>query len=550
MAHFNNSNNLNSNNSNSFNNVIVGRDVNYIIASDSRTLDGLLQPVSDAGYDRGGPVSKCHPGTRVAILAEIRRWINDPQSPAICWLSGPAGFGKSAVAQAVAEDLSRRSQLAGSYFFFRGAGSRSLIKHLLPTLAYQLATANTNVHSAMLNQLRHDPTIIHKSLEMQFHHLLVNHTQSLRYTLNGTPVFLVDALDECDDKEAIVELISVILKGSTPGYLPFKMLLTSRIEEHICRELDDPSSSIAIFRLTLESFSANLDIGTFLRFRFSQILEKNKTKLMRYVPRPWPSDSEMEDLLERCDGSFIFASTLVAFIGAIPGLPHENLRAALKSHNGLDFLYRNVLNAAPLQDDVRLLIGVIAILYKPLPLPSLAALAAIPKDQAILALMGIQSIVTIPESDNNPIQIIHTSLRDFLVDESRSQSWWINPAAQHRALVKHGLTNMTQDSNNFIWKEMSLRYTSLNWIRHLGDSLKLFDNALHQIIIDFQVTSFYSWVNTLASCGIAPLGEISKMWDIVLMNQNEGMLMQSLIYNARVSRCLLWNSNIDYGVLW
>jgi hypothetical protein len=242
----------------------------------------------------------------------------------------------------------------------------------------------------------------------------------------------------------------------------------------------------------------------------------------------------MKDLVERCDGSFIFASTLVTFIGAIPGRPHENLRTALRSHTGLDFLYRDVLNAAPLQDDVRLLIGLIAILYEPLPLQSLSNLTAIPEDQVTDALMGIQSIVAIPESDNDPVRIIHTSLRDFLVNQTRSQSWWINPAAQHRALVEQGLTHMMRSSDNFIWKEKSLLYASRNWIQHLGESLELFNDMLHQMIDNFQNRAFYSWVNTLASSGIGPQGSISKTWEVVLTNTNTGILIQSLINNARM----------------
>jgi hypothetical protein len=546
MAHFNNSNNLNSNNSNSFN-VIAGRDLIYTTVSDSRTLAELLQPVPDAGYDREGTVSKCHPGTRADILGDIRQWIDDPQSPAVCWLSGPAGFGKSAVAHAEAEDLSRHSQLAGSFFFFRGSGSRSHIKHLIPTLAYQLAMANPIIRPAMLNQLRLDPTIIHKSLEMQFRHLLVNHTQSLRNAPNGKQVFIVDALDECDDRDLIVDLISVILTASAPGDLPFKMLLTSRIEEHIRRELEVPSLSSAVYRLTLESFGADLDIGTFLRFRFSQILEKSE-RLMQQVPRPWPSNSEMKDLLERCDGSFIFASTIAAFIGAIPGRPHENLRTALKSHVGLDSLYVDVLDAAPLRDDVHSLIGLIAVLYEPLPLSALSNLTGIPEDQAIDALMGIQSIIAIPESDDDPVRIIHTSLRDFLVNQNRSQLWWINPAARHRALMERGLTQMTQGSVHFIWKEKSLRYASRNWIRHLGESLELFDDVLHQSIDYFQGRAFFSWVNTLVSSGIVPQGSILKTWEIVLTvtNTNTRIQMQSLVNNAKMEVSLSALSTVKY----
>ncbi|KAF8801497.1 hypothetical protein BYT27DRAFT_7262035 [Phlegmacium glaucopus] len=82
---------------------------------------------------------KCHPSTRVAVLQNIMTWINDLQK--LCffmWLYGPAGAGKSAIAQSIAELCHNANILAASFFFSCMAVGRNDKSRLIPTLVYQL----------------------------------------------------------------------------------------------------------------------------------------------------------------------------------------------------------------------------------------------------------------------------------------------------------------------------------------------------------------------------------------------------------------------------
>ncbi|KAG6852264.1 hypothetical protein C0991_001442, partial [Blastosporella zonata] len=58
-------------------------------------------------------------------------WAGEENNQRICWLSGPAGFGKSAIMQTVAERLNGEGSLAASFFFLRGAGARSEFKRFI-----------------------------------------------------------------------------------------------------------------------------------------------------------------------------------------------------------------------------------------------------------------------------------------------------------------------------------------------------------------------------------------------------------------------------------
>src|ERR1700734_973783 len=113
-----------------FNVLITSSDINEILA-----------PVPDAAYSRRGPVARCHPGTRENVISEIIRQVEEYGNHPICWLNGPAGSSKSAIAQAIAEPYAAQSRLAASFFFLRGAGNRSIIGRLIPTISHQLSIA-------------------------------------------------------------------------------------------------------------------------------------------------------------------------------------------------------------------------------------------------------------------------------------------------------------------------------------------------------------------------------------------------------------------------
>lgn len=84
---------------------------------------------------------KCHPRTHIAVLDKIRTWYKDehPASPHIMWLYGPAGAGKSAITQTMAEECYEFHTLAASFFFSRIAPNHNDATRLIATIAYQIA---------------------------------------------------------------------------------------------------------------------------------------------------------------------------------------------------------------------------------------------------------------------------------------------------------------------------------------------------------------------------------------------------------------------------
>ena len=204
----------------------------------------MLRPVSNATHTRAGHVARCDPGTRLEIIAQIKQWLNGSDKRAICWLSGPAGYGKSAVAQTIAERYAAKGRLLGCFFFLRGAGEWSHISRLIPTLAHQISLSLPAVKPVLEKALRDEPAMLGPSISLahQFQKLIIEPIHSTTSKVLSSlevfchlakrKIFVIDALDECNDKAAMAAFIDVLL-NACPGreHLPFRILLTSRVEE-------------------------------------------------------------------------------------------------------------------------------------------------------------------------------------------------------------------------------------------------------------------------------------------------------------------------------
>jgi hypothetical protein len=423
----------------------------------------------------------------------------------ICWLKGPAGSGKSAISQSIAERYAATYSLAASFFFFRGAGDRSKITRFIPTLAYQLSLSIPATKPWIQRVLRDEPSIVtDRSLRYQFKKLITEPFLVAKtpdpplMPLTKRMVIVVDALDECDDRDLMAEFIDALIdafQGNHGLYLQF--LVTSRFEEHIRKKLETYAACAVVDCLSLSDFDARIDIRNFFRSRFSMVRQEN-ARLMKNVSLPWPSESDLDTLVRKADGLFIFAVTLMGFIDQGHGLPQEKLQKALAAESGLDELYKQVLSNAPRDHNFGRVIGTIMLLSYPLSVMLLAQLLRLRPEDIVVTLLGTQSIIMIPEADDKDIRLLHTSLRDLLISQPRSGEFYINPSTRHWSITADCLTLIVIRPENDIFHGGVQRYASLNWCYHLRQSsINERDDILeplHSLTQDF---SFDFWINTL-----------------------------------------------------
>ena len=313
-------------------------------------LSQLLRPVSNATHIRSGPVAKCYSGTRLKVIDMIEQWLDRRGKQSVCWLNGPAGYGKSALSQTITERYADKGRLLGSFFFLRGAGDRSHIARLIPTLAHQISISVPATKQRIDRALKEDCTLLDSSVSIvhQFRTLITNPLSSLSTLflfLTKSKILVIDGLDECDDKVQMAEFIEMLIDMSQRDQLPFCIFLTSRVEEHIRKKFGDARAQSVLYCIDLAAFDARRDIQLYFEREFGCIYDQN-LPIMRRIPQPWPSSQALSVLLDKAGSSFMFAATLVRLVGEDP-MPYKILQEVLDSgSNGLDPLYKQVLSSA------------------------------------------------------------------------------------------------------------------------------------------------------------------------------------------------------------
>src|SRR6266446_9228593 len=154
-------------------------------------------------------------------------WLGCPVMDAsrpIYWVNGLAGIGKPTIARTVAEQVNGLALPMTSFFFVRHNDALSNAKLFVTSIAFRLAEIFPKFMESVSNALKADGTLPSKSLDTQFMDLFFQPLQSL--ALNQSLVLVVDALDECDPKDAQTILNSMI---SHCAYLLPLLLYNNRL---------------------------------------------------------------------------------------------------------------------------------------------------------------------------------------------------------------------------------------------------------------------------------------------------------------------------------
>ncbi|KAF8878116.1 hypothetical protein CPB84DRAFT_1688459, partial [Gymnopilus junonius] len=132
---------------------------------------------------------RCLADTRVAVLNKLMKWTDssdpDPHvtNAAIMWFYGPAGSGKTAIAQTLAQKLVQSNLLLADYFFSKQVASmQDQYAGFVATLAYQIAANKSfpsSVRSHIYTVVNRDPLIFTRTLEVQLKSLIVEPLQPL-----------------------------------------------------------------------------------------------------------------------------------------------------------------------------------------------------------------------------------------------------------------------------------------------------------------------------------------------------------------------------------
>jgi hypothetical protein len=274
--------------------------------------------------------------------------------------------------------------------------------------------------------------------------------------------------------------------------------------------------------VALEDFNAQADILTFLQSRFADIYHENR-RLFQGISQPWPSAAELDFLSQQSSGLFIFASTVVDFITDGHGTPQQKLKDVLRSHTGLDPLYTQVLSAASQFGCFGRVLAAVTLLFERLSISNLAHLLRLEAGDIVHALLEIQSILQIPEDNDQPVLLNHTSLRDFLTDQRRSKNHYLKPSISHDSILTDCLLTMITNLKRDVFpNDGSQQYACHQWYHHLDAAIiekqagiSNFKNLNSFLQTFFNSESCEVWINTQlqsgSSCQDTLRGIISKL---------------------------------------
>ena len=439
---------------------------------------------SDERYDP----PKCHPHTRKAVLKKIMDWVKNPNKVALfLWLYGPAGTGKSAIAQTIAELLEEAGLLAGAFFFSRNAAGRNDKTSLVATLVYQLVISIPEIRAHVLGALEQDPILFSRSIEAQIQALIIKplntvaSDETLTPTLLSRPrLIILDGLDECRTTSAQTQILNALSRVVKRLHIPLCFLIASRPEQDIRQAFNDRNilGSLSFSIALDDTYQPDNDIQVFLQSTFDEIKRNHPSRA--HLPAPWPSSENIQRLVKKSSGQFIFASTVAKYVNSRRHRPPDRLKIILgQSDPGqetpfaeLDNLYHLILSSVAdtekLQDFLMFLVLRPFSRLKFNPQWRGQTTTLIEKflfyrpGEIDMILTDLHSVIYVPPRghQSGELRFFHASLPDYLLDGSRSMDLFLDQGAGYAKLTGLAVKHINNPTESPLSNDQGMFFTS------------------------------------------------------------------------------------------
>jgi hypothetical protein len=473
----------------------------------------------------------CLKYTRVDVLSQIRTWADGSDERCIFWLNGMAGTGKSTIARTIAREYYNQKRLGASFFFSRGTDDRSYAGKFFTTIAMQLAQISPALKELISTAAAERNDIADQSLRDQWKCLILQPLSMWTVPSSHLPLILViDALDECDGDKDVQVILELVGEAKSLKSVQLRIFLTSRPETPI--RLGFRNMPGILHRdLALHQISSTIvdnDISIFFQHRLKEIRSASDA-----LPTDWPGREAISILVLKAHGLFIYAATVCRFVeqGGEQWPPDDLLRLLLSDEStdnstqrdgdnmiitdesptrDLDKMYSQILEHSykgvkSLKDRQQVVslfkqvVGTIVVLFNPLSAISIARLLGVDSKRIQMRLRHLHSVLEAPDSQSQPLRLLHPSFRDFLLDKERcSDQFWVDEKKTHEALAGACIRLMSDKLRRDIYglhlpgalveeaesDQMGqclppeLQYACRYWVRHLQESqVLILDNG-------------------------------------------------------------------------
>jgi hypothetical protein len=389
-------------------------------------------------------------GTRTYVLGLIQDWADTPSlGLSIFWLAGMAGTGKSTIAKTACEMFAKDGMLGASFFVSRQEIERRDPHRVLHSIAYQLALKDKSAFREVHRRVTAEPGISTRPMKEQMQKILVAPLASAANSMPKDIVVVIDALDECDKLNGVASGDLMPLLASELSSFSIKLLVTSRNEhkfEVMCEKLKPANLMLQ----DMEEVLVESDVQRYIESELSRIAE------VHTISDPaWPSAADVQTLVKNTGPFFIYASTLLTYIGNEWHDPVERFLQLLHAPStssgtldAVDNLYISILDQTARGDDgcedtkrrerIQLLLSTIVVAMEPLPVTVIVSMFPIPVSSKTIQkdVDSLRSILIGPaHQSSTPVRVLHASLPDFLQERCADSRFRVNSVEHHKRMA-------------------------------------------------------------------------------------------------------------------
>ena len=496
-------------------------------------------PAKLANVDNLGEIrhhaSRYVEGTRLWILEEVERWLDDKSSPnRVIVISGNAGMGKSVISAVLCQKMLEAGRLSGSHFCRHNKARRRNPKVMLQSLACQLSESLPEYRKALVKKLSRNVGVEIGDMEVEelFEFLFKEPLSDLKDP-GSIHLMVIDGLDE-SEYQGRNELLNVIADyfKTLPYWIRF--VVTTRPEMNISEKIQDLNP----IQLNPNDQENLMDV----RLCFQEQLE--------HVLQSDCQDTILEKLVEKSEGVMLYTYYLTEFIkkNAVRMSAAEVINSDLPS--GISSVYQDYFKR--LKNEMQKELGIteeqffdflnaMVAAREPLPVEFVYKLflskewSSADEQKVRDAVDCISALLPI---EGECINFFHKSVKDWLVEEStsRQKKFIVSGKECHRViakLCKDELDDLKHKGIQSSTLTQTSRYALQYGVQHILEVQEnarscSFDDIVKDYVLDLELVYAKLCVNSTAATE-----------DVLCVQEKESANASSKYYRKALETLLL-----------
>ncbi len=387
---------------------------------------------------------------RDVIFQDFEKWISDSNSLPIYLLNAAPGIGKSAIASMIS--IKYPKNVAAIHFCSFNNSVKNNVKNVVKNLACQLSFRNTSYQETLTSILSKTGSLDELDSKRIFELLILEPANKLSF---DTPqVLIIDGLDEAIDngKNEIAELI-VSNVNRFPSWLKF--YLTSR-----------PRKDVLLYFNSCHSYE------------IKELGEENSNDIKKYYYKSINdiNDNEIDILLNKTHGSFLYAKTIVKNIksGELSISNVKSFPDGIYSYYGLWF-DRLFDKGSISYDDAKKILSLLQVSTTSPDIDFLIEATEFEEEKIMKILSALSSFINVNE---NIVKARHKSILDWLSNNEKCPSrYYISLKSSYNLLLMY-ITKKRESGRR--WKK------DIHVIKDYSQTLKYLKkyDELYDLLID------------------------------------------------------------------